>query len=917
MDGDVLVLLNLADNIVPQIRIGRLVNFCIVRYSAGVDSGGSGSLSLVEGVHASALVAAVAAIIAVVAGDIVVGDHGDIVHADPALLHTAPLGGADELDLQDGHFRAVENLAHDGVGDACAAADIYAGVGVGNDALAGAVRLLGRTGAAGAASAAGAGLHDAHLDLQILAVNPAVGLLVVVNVEVDLVPAILLFQNGHLGAAVDAAQNLTVQSAGHTDTDGIRVHNGAGADSALGAAVNGNLAGTLDIVGCQIDPAVIVNAAGGVALNPAPDFLVGQTDFMNLHFHALGELEYELILTAGRISDVQRIADNRKLGRDKVKVIVGHPAGLGNHVGLTVLVSLLDRPVCLHPDQAVSNCRVGDLKTRGTRLDGIAVVGTGSGLHIGGEIGAGVHESDLESVVQNARVGNVLVGEHLHAGVGQADPAGGGTTPAVAVDRANLENIDRGILCKAADDLVVHTGIAAGVQIAVVGNGRRGNGGGVVGVAGIRTVIDGAPVGVHQGDPAHGHAVLLHLTPGLSIIGGDDLQLRTGGVDTVLGAGSAVTGASVNIGVGNRNGHIDLAAGVIAIAAVALPGRLKQNPSISGCRQLAPSVAIIIDKVLDCGNGGSVFLDGAERLHVLLGGNGVDIQRNQLGHLQCLIDAMHIARTVNAVGCQRGILPGSPQLFAVAACRQSGNPFATLFCGIPAYELEAGAGGGRNMSRGFRRVKEYAVGARSVLRKGADVGIVCNGAEAAGRYIGINPVLVHIDFDLSAAEIILIARPVAHGLQQVIGAGLADDGALDNAAAAHPGIAHVEGEQNQSVMLALGQRQAVGGSKGVDLRVQIQNQLAQSLVSLRLGDGVLACISAVLNLSVLIRRLMLLRADRTVTNAEFIGAGYLIALILKNSQLLHDRDCSLTGLQRSGRRGQSGDGHQTDQHDQS
>ena len=215
------------------------------------------------------------------------------------------------------------------------------------------------------------------------------------------------------------------------------------------------------------------------------------------------------------------------------------------------------------------------------------------------------------------------------------------------------------------------------------------------------------------------------------------------------------------------------------------------------------------------------------------------------------------------------------------------------------------------------RVKEQGVGGRIVRSYDTAIGIVCNGAEAAGRYIGINPVLVHIDFDLSAAEIILIARPVAHGLQQVIGAGLADDGALDNAAAAHPGIAHVEGEQNQSVMLALGQRQAVGGSKGVDLRVQIQNQLAQSLVSLRLGDGVLACISAVLNLSVLIRRLMLLRADRTVTNAEFIGAGYLIALILKNSQLLHDRDCSLTGLQRSGRRGQSGDGHQTDQHDQS
>ena len=486
----------------------------------------------------------------------------------------------------------------------------------------------------------------------------------------------------------------------------------------------------------------------------------------------------------------------------------------------------------------------------------------------------------------------------------------------MTVDRANLENIDRGILCKAADDLVVHTGIAAGVQVAVVGNGRRGNGGGVVGVAGIRTVIDGAPVGVHQGDPAHGHAVLLHLTPGLGFVGSDDLQLRTGGVDTVLGAGSAVTGASVNIGVGNRNGHIDLAAVVIAIAAVALPGRLKQNPSISGCRQLAPSVAIIIDKVLDCGNGGSVFLDGAERLHVLLGGNGVDIQRNQLGHLQRLIDAMHVRKVIGIVGRHRGCLPAGPQRLTVIAARQRGNQRAVILCGVPAHELVAVSGGSRDMLGSLGRVKEQGVGGRIVRSYDTAIGIVCNGAEAAGRYIGINPVLVHIDFDLSAAEIILIARPVAHGLQQVIGAGLADDGALDNAAAAHPGIAHVEGEQNQSVMLALGQRQAVGGSKGVDLRVQIQNQLAQSLVSLRLRDGVLACITAD-NIAALILCFMLLRAHRAVTNAEFIGAGYLIAVLPKNSQFLHDRDRGLTGLQRSGRRGQSGDGHQTDQHDQS
>ena len=278
---------------------------------------------------------------------------------------------------------------------------------------------------------------------------------------------------------------------------------------------------------------------------------------------------------------------------------------------------------------------------------------------------------------------------------------------------------------------------------------------------------------------------------------------------------------------------------------------------------------------------------------------------------------MHIARTVNVVGRHGGCLPAGPQRLTVIAARQRGNQSAVILRGVPAHELVAVSGGSRDMLGSLGRVKEQGVGGRIVRSYDTAIGIVCNGAEAAGRYIGINPVLVHIDFNLSAAEIILIARPVAHGLQQVIGAGLADNGTPDNAAAAHPGIAHVEGEQNQSVMLALGQRQAVGGSKGVDLRVQIQNQLAQSLIGLCLRDGVLACISAVLNLSVLVRRLMLLRADRTVTNAEFIGAGYLIALILKNSQLLHDRNRGLTGLQRSGRCGQSGDRHQTDQHDQS
>ena len=220
------------------------------------------------------------------------------------------------------------------------------------------------------------------------------------------------------------------------------------------------------------------------------------------------------------------------------------------------------------------------------------------------------------------------------------------------------------------------------------------------------------------------------------------------------------------------------------------------------------------------------------------------------------------------------------------------------------------------MSRGLRRVKKYTVGARAVLRESTIVGIICNGAKAAGRHIGVDPVLVHVDFDLSAAEIILIARPVTHGLQQIVGAGLADDSTLDNAAAAHPRSAHVEGEQNQSVMLALGQGQTVGRRKGVDLLIQTQDRFAQSLIRLRLSDGMLFRVSSY-NLAIFILGFMLLGADRSVTNAEFIGRTHLIAVLPKNSQFLHDRDRGLTGLQRSSGRGQSGDRHQTDQHDQS
>ncbi len=934
MDGDIFGSADSADNVfAAQIRVGLLINRYAILRSSGIDRSRSGSLNLVEGVHACALVAA-AAVIAVVAGDIVVGDHGDVVHADPALLHTAPLGGADELDLQDSHFRAVEDLSNDGVGNARAAADVDAAVGVGDDTSPGAVGLLRAVAAAGSRCV---GIHNAHLNLQVLAVDPAVGLLVVVNVKVDHVPAVLLFQNGHLGTAVDAAQNLTVQSAGHTDTDGIRIHNGAGADGCLGASANGDLGGALGIIGSQIDPAVVVSAFFCRlvvliinALDFTPDFLAEQLDLVDFHFHALGELEYELLIAASFLSDVQRVADNSKLNgvdldtslctrrgvTDKHAVVHNKPAGLGCLLDLAVLGFFLNRPVRLAPGLSAvcrTICQVGDSNRRAFRQLITGQITIPAGLRI--ELGFAANDFASECVIQHTRVGNVLIGKHLYGGVGQADPAGGGTAPTVAVDGANLKNIHRVVLCKSADDLVIHTGIAADVQIAVVSNGSRGNGSGVVGVAGRGTVIDGAPVGVHQGDPAHGHAVLLHLAPGLGFVGSNDLQLRTGSVDTGLGAGSAVAGTSVDVGVGDCDSDIELTAGVIA--AVIL-GSAKQNPLVS--LQSAPSIAVVIKEIPVYRDFGYLFaVDLLDRLSVLLAGNIVDVQSSQLRHLQCFVDVMYIlASSIDFFRRQGSLLPSSPQFLAIAACRQRRNPHAAFSFRVPADKLKPGAGGRRNMSRGLSRVKNHAVCARTTLRESTNVRIVRNSAKTAGHNIGIDSVLVHIDFDLSAAEIIVVACPVAHGLQQIVGTGIADDGILDNAAAGHPCSAHVEGEHNQSVMLALGQGQLVGRSKGVDLLIQTQDHFAQSLVSLCLSDGVLVFIpTSVGDRSVGICYFMLFGTNRAVTGTELTGTRYPFTRTLEFSQLLHDRNRGLTGLQRSGRRGQSGDRHQTDQHDQS
>ena len=113
----------------------------------------------------------------------------------------------------------------------------------------------------------------------------------------------------------------------------------------------------------------------------------------------------------------------------------------------------------------------------------------------------------------------------------------------------------------------------------------------------------------------------------------------------------------------------------------------------------------------------------------------------------------------------------------------------------------------------------------------------------------------------------------------IIGAGFADNGALQRAGAAEPRGARAVGIDHQRVMLTLGQGQVVLGSEAVHLLIQLGQVRAQSGIRLLLGDG----------MYVLIRihgltsgiEVMLLLTHSAVAGAE-LRTGHIIASILKS-----------------------------------
>ena len=282
------------------------------------------------------------------------------------------------------------------------------------------------------------------------------------------------------------------------------------------------------------------------------------------------------------------------------------------------------------------------------------------------------------------------------------------------------------------------------------------------------------------------------------------------------------------------------------------------------------------------------------------------------------------------------LLPPCYQSVFITVRTQYGDPSYNLAIStIPTQELVAIPSGHNRVIHFFVQVITVGVQPlisvclqKTYLRHATTVGIVLHITVVGRRGIGINTVDIHVHFNFSAAQIGGIAvagflAPQDHCVQQLIGAALVDDHALQIAVAVHPAGTGIVGEHNQSVVLVLLQRQAVGGSEGVDLLIKCHQSLAQSQVCIFLrdgmdvGDGAIliqhGIVRNILTISGIILKMMFFLTDSAVTGAEF-AAGIVVALSCASSHLLQNCDCSFADLT-----GCSGctHGNQAQQHDQS
>ena len=694
----------------------------------GVHSGGGGLLNVVEGIHQRTL----AGILLGLRRHRIVLDHGNVIHADPALFRTAPLGGAAGLHFQNLDLRTRQQLAHSGIADARPLTDVHAGIGVGNDTGAGAVGGDGISGGIG--NLVGI-LNGAHTDIQVLGGNPAILFIVIdtVLVGIQLVPLVLLgFPDANRRSTLQGTGHSAVESAGFPDTHAVGIDNSRNQPGIvivfLLLLVQLDLVRALDILGCQVDPAGLRADSAGIDRvyhsHLAPDVLVHQANQADLNTNALIQGKGQCGAVPGSLPDIGGIGNNRvvhgiqnngEAHRVSQRIVCqgnGNPAASGNRNILIVLILLRVLPGHLRPGRVVaaegSDGQGAELDILGAAGDIIA--GIAHGIRIGNQrVGVAgsridVHiRSDLasERVGSNAVIGDRLAADHGHRGVGQADPARVALAPAVTVDGLDLVKLNSIILIQRADNLVVGTGAVADIQVAIVGNHRGCD----------HVTAHGIRLGSADADPA------------------------------------------------------------------------------AQCDGVAPTVAGLVDEVIvDLHGTGSL---GAER-----GCLGIRIGVN-LGGDQFLFGDGIVRCRSSGPGVVS--LPVGIQDLAGAVLGQLGHPL--VVGGVPAQENFA-AVGRLDVVYFLTGVIAHGVSVAIALGNLTTVRIILDRLEIAGNGVGVHTVDVHIDFHLMT--LILTVVQVLHNTQQLVGAGLAENGALQGAGAGEPGCARAMAVDHQRVMLILG-----------------------------------------------------------------------------------------------------------------
>ena len=578
----------------------------------------------------------------------------------------------------------------------------------------------------------------------------------------------------------------------------------------------------------------------------APDGGIHNCDIVDIQLNTLDDLFLGNSAGACSCTDADGIGNNNILGIVHVQILTGDPAGAVKAPDLAVH-TVLD-----HADGHDS--AGGDFLADGLGIVGSFGMCSGSGL---GNAGEGVSQD----ICSGSHIQLVVL--HVHLGVGQQDPAFGGTAPLVAVDELDLVDVNMVAVSQSANDGVIGTGFAADVQIACAVDNCGSHYGRIslVGVGSSRVILNCVPVGVAQSDPAQSVAAFIcNLAPQQAgaHLGGDDTKLITLLVAAVGLAGDTCVCTAVQSAVGNGDGDVDFK--TVADVGVAAD----QNPA-GATLQTAPAVALGIDVITVHDHIGIGV--GADVLGIL--GIVIDIGGSQQALTLPVVDDLGIG-----VGNAGGLPAGIQSLFILVS-GQMGNPdLLTVFLHVPAQEdlvLQGRHRSGNGVQVLVEILSVTAVGAFSHSGIGIFQDVV-NVSIVAGSNIGVCTVQVHIGLHHTAllssqlpGAAGVVTGGLADGIQESVAGETVLDGALQHTAAAQPGSAAVVGQHDQSVELILRQ----GETGRIDSALQLSQLGTQSLVGLLLADGVHRMISA------------LLGTDGAVTVAPF-GAVLLtfLAIIL-------------------------------------